>query len=280
MMERVKQCVAMCKDDQLAGILVTAGKAALEAGKILKNLYGKPHDIKHKGAIDLVTEADVASEEKVLEILQKAYPDVAVLAEESHSQYDKSPEGAVWIIDPLDGTTNFAHNFPWFGVSIAYAVDGLSKVGVIYSPILDELFCACSGSGVWLNGESIKVSSAESLNESLLATGFPYAIKEKATEVLSTLEAILPQVQGIRRAGAAALDMAYVACGRLDGFWEIHLKPWDTAAGMLLIEEAGGKLSDYKGNTYSPFVPEVLASNGKVHHSLVELLAPFSSLKN
>lgn len=276
-MERVKQCVAACKEGQLADILATAGKAAIEAGKILRNLYGKPHDIKHKGAIDLVTEADLASEQAALEILEKDCPDVSVLAEESHSQYDKIPEGSVWIIDPLDGTTNFAHNFPWFAVSIAYAVDGVTKVGVIYSPISDELFSACSGSGVWLNGEPIKVSSAGSLNESLVATGFPYAIKEKSTEVLAALETVLPLVQGVRRAGAAALDMAYVACGRLDGFWEIHLKPWDTAAGMLLVEEAGGKVTDFKGSAYTPFVPEVVASNSTVHNELVGKLKKFSN---
>lgn len=277
MMERVKQCIAACNDEQLTDILAIAGQAALEAGEILRNLYGKPHDIKHKGAIDLVTEADVASEERVLEILTDAYPYVGMLAEESHAQYGKIPEGPTWIIDPLDGTTNFAHNFPWFGVSIAYAVDGISKVGVIYSPIQDELFCGCLGNGAWLNGKPIKVSKAAKLDESLLATGFPYAIKEKATDVIKTLEAILPQVQGIRRAGAAALDMAYVACGRLDGFWEIHLKPWDTAAGMLLVEEAGGKLSDFRGGKYSPFVPEILASNSKIHGELVDQLTPFSS---
>lgn len=275
-MNRIDRCAAACRDEKLRCILETAVEAGLAAGNILKELYGKPHQVKYKGAIDLVTEADVASEKEVLALLQKAYPEVAVLAEESQSQYDTIPPGPVWIIDPLDGTTNFAHGFPWFGVSIAYADQGQSHVAVIYFPLQDELFCACLGGGAWLNDMPIKVSEALALNRSLLATGFPYAVHEKTSEVVAALATMLPRAQGLRRAGAAALDLAYVACGRLDGFWEIELKPWDTAAGLLLVEEAGGKVTDFRGGQYSPFLPEILASNTLIHQEMVNLLRQFS----
>ena len=187
-------------------------------------------------------------------------------------EYDSVPDGPIWIVDPLDGTTNFAHNFPWFAVSVGLWEKGRSKVGAIYSPAVDEFFCAAQGQGAWLNGESIKVSSAISLNESLLATGFPYDVHENSKPVVSTLEAFLVRSQGLRRAGAAALDLAYIACGRLDGFWEIKLKPWDTTAGMLLVEEAGGRLTDFQGEAYTPFLKQILASNGHVHDEMLGVL--------
>lgn len=271
-MERLEKCLAGCHDPELAALLRVSGCAAFAAGKILRRLFGKPHTVTHKGAIDLVTEADLASEKKILEILRIEGPDIAILAEESQSLYDEKPTGPVWVIDPLDGTTNFAHNFPWFAVSIAYALGEKTQVGVIYSVMQDEFFCACRGSGAWLNGGKLAVSMSKSLERSLLGTGFPYTIKERAGEVIGTLANILPDVQGIRRAGAAAIDLAYVACGRLDGFWEVNLKPWDTAGGMLIIEEAGGKLSDFRGGKYDPYLPECVASNGKIHEALVERL--------
>jgi len=273
----VKECLKACRDGKLGSILETAVKAAVAGGDILRELYDKPHQIKHKGAIDLVTEADVASEETVIDILQKAHPDVDVLAEESQSKYERIPQGPVWIIDPLDGTTNFAHSFPWFGVSIAYAEAGKSKAGVIYLPMQNELFCTSQGGGAWLNGKRIRVSEAAKLKDALLATGFPYAIHEKTPEVIAALGTVLPRAQGIRRAGSAALDLAYVACGRLDGFWEIMLKPWDTAAGLLLVEEAGGKVTNFRGGEYSPFVPEILASNGRIHEELTGILKKFGT---
>ena len=275
-MERIAQCVKACPRSDLAGILEAVGNAALEAGGILRSLYGKPHTITHKGTIDLVTEADVASEKAVLAILEKTRPDAAVLAEESHAGYQEECTGPAWIIDPLDGTTNFAHNFPWFAVSIAFVDEGKSQVGVIYSPMQDELFCACRGCGAWLNGRPITVSGSKTLQQSLVATGFPYAIHENSTNVMAVLGEVLPRVQGVRRAGAAALDLANVACGRFEGFWEILLKPWDTAAGILLVEEAGGRVSDFSNNAYTPFVPEILASNGHVHDELAAILGRFS----
>lgn|GEM_PF-8789 len=276
--ERIALCVAGCKDPALGEILGSAARAAFAGGSVLRGLYDRPHRITHKGVIDLVTEADVASEQIVLEMLREAGADVEVLAEESRSSYENLPQGPVWVIDPLDGTTNFAHGFPFFAVSIAYAEGAASRVGVVYAPMQDELFCACRGSGAWLNGRPIHVSGASSLQDSLLATGFPYAIEQEVEGVMAALARLVTKCQGVRRAGAAALDLAYLACGRTDGFWEINLKPWDTAAGMLLVSEAGGRLTTYNGNGYTPYVPEVVASNGKIHGELIEQLQDFSRL--
>lgn len=253
-----------------------AGEAALSAGKVLREMYNTPFQVRHKGVIDLVTEADVASEKVVLAVLQAYGRDIGILAEESQSVYAGAPTGPLWIIDPLDGTTNFAHSFPSFCVSIAYAHDAESRVGVIYAPMQDELFCACKGCGAWLNGEAISVSSVAALQESLLGTGFPYAIAEEVDNVVAALKRFLLRTQGIRRAGAAAMDLAYLACGRLDGFWEVNLKPWDTAAGILLVSEAGGMLSTMDGSAYSPYIPELLASNGRIHQEMVAQLRDFS----
>ena len=270
-MKRIKNCRDIC-DRNTASILETAIEAALTAGNIIKGLYDKPHEIKLKGAIDLVTEADVAAEEAILSILNKKFPDFLILAEESRSEYSKIPAGPTWIIDPLDGTTNFAHGFPWFGPSIACSINGKRHVGVIYCPMQDELFYACKNGGAWLNGKKIRVSETDSLIKSLVATGFPYEIKQTLNLVMDTFANVLPKVRDIRRAGAAALDLAYVACGRMDGFWEMNLKPWDTAAGQLLVEEAGGQVTTFKGHEFSPFIPNIIASNGKIHSDLVKLI--------
>jgi myo-inositol-1(or 4)-monophosphatase len=275
-MQRITRLLARCDSRHFADLLETATAAALEAGKILRSLYAKPHQISHKSDINIVTEADIASEQKIIEVLTAARKDIAVLAEESQSNYEAIPMEPVWIIDPLDGTTNYAHTFPWFGISIAYMENGEPGVGVIYCPIPDELFCAVRGSGAVLNGEPITVSGTDNMLQSLVATGFPYDINERLNEIVSILYAVLPAVQDVRRAGAAALDLAYVACGRLDGFWETNLKPWDTAAGQLLVTEAGGKITDFSGEHYSPFVPEVLATNGRIHGGLVQLLEDYS----
>jgi len=271
-MDRITACIGHGTQNELDPILLAAGRAALTAGGIIRGLYGKPHQIRHKGAIDLVTEADLASEKTVIELLKRELPGIAVMAEESSAAYSTTMSGATWVIDPLDGTTNFAHGFPYFGVSIGYVVDGVPLVGVIYCPMQDELFCACRGRGAWLNGGRIAVSAAADLQHSLVATGFPYDVHGTLSQVIDTLGRVLPKVQDVRRAGAAALDLAYVACGRLDGFWEMNLKPWDTAAGAVLVEEAGGRLSDFRGGTFSLFRPEVVATNGLIHQQLLALM--------
>ena len=276
-MKKIDRCLEQCRQPDQGEILITATKAALQAGAILRDLYGKPHRVHHKGSIDLVTEADLAAEQAILEILHKDPHDADILTEESGMPDNFDPAGAVWIIDPLDGTTNFAHNFPWFGVSIAYFVDGKSRAGVIYCPQQEELFCAAHKAGAWLNNHPIKVSEVFSHQDALVATGFPYDIQERPDQILAPLRAMISKVQGIRRPGAAALDLAYLACGRLDAFWEVGLKPWDTAAGQLLVEEAGGVISNFHGKPFSPFVPELLASNGAIHQELIKILKEFSS---
>ncbi len=275
-MERLRAFLKGCEDPELKKFMEVAGTAALKAGERLKELYDTPLKIRHKGDIDLVTEADVASEEIVVKICSEHLPEAKILAEESSANYGAFPQELTWIIDPLDGTTNFAHGFPWFCVSVALAHKGRILAGAIYAPILEEFFCAISGNGAFLNGNPIQVSGEERLSQSLLATGFPYDVQQHPDPVIDALRAMIVKAQGIRRAGAAAMDLAYVACGRLDGFWEIKLKPWDTAAGQLLVEEAGGKVTDFKGGSYNPFVPEILASNGRIHQEMATLLTHYS----
>lgn len=275
-MHRIDPCLAACAVEEEKARLMEAAKAALAAGAVLRDFFDRPFAVRNKGAIDLVTEADVAAEQVVLSALREAFPADGILAEESANQYQGAPKGRAWVVDPLDGTTNFAHHFPWFAVSIAAVEGSGSRVGVIYAPMQDELFCAAVGAGAWCNGKRLAVSDAATLQESLLATGFPYAIREKSEEVLGAVAALLPEAQGLRRAGAAAMDLAYVAAGRLDGFWEINLKPWDTAAGILLLAEAGGTVSTYRGGPYTPYIPELVATNGRIHHAMVERLTPFA----
>ncbi len=277
-MERARPCIEGAREPLLREIVRVATRAALAAGAVLRELYAQPHQVRHKGAIDLVTEADVAAEKRVLEELRDFGGEIAVLAEESQASYERLPSGPVWIIDPLDGTTNFAHGFPIFAVSIAYAEGLASRAGVVYLPMQDELFCACQGGGAWLNGRRLRVSGVEALGKSLLATGFPYAIESEVDGVIAALRRFLLRTQGVRRAGAAAVDLAYLAAGRTDGFWEINLKPWDTAAGILLVSEAGGAVSTLAGGEYSPYLPELLASNGRIHAEMVEQLRDFSRL--
>ncbi len=275
-MKRLENIREACAGAGLLPCLETAVRAALEAGALIRERYERPHDIRLKGEIDLVTEADLASEERILALLHDRFPDHAVLSEEGAAGPAIMPEEPIWIVDPLDGTTNFAHGFPWVAVSIAFAVGGLGQLGVVYNPLFDELFCAVRGAGTWLNGRRVQVSSAPGLGSALLATGFPYNIEQHQERVVGSLRALLLKSRGVRRAGAAALDLAYVACGRLDGFWELELKPWDTAAGQVLVEEAGGRLSDLRGRPFSPFFPECLASNQVLHGELVESLKPFA----
>jgi len=273
----IKHCLEHCSDKDKQNMLLVAVETALKAGALLQKLFEQPHQIKHKSAIDLVTEADLASEELILKILQRKLPGIKTMSEESSDTYEKLPAEAVWIIDPLDGTTNFAHNFPWFAVSIALYDGNRSQVGVIYHPMQNELFCASLAGGAWLNDKPIRVSEVASLKNALVATGFPYDVQERSDVILTMLKKILEQTQGVRRPGAAALDLAYLACARLDAFWEVDLKPWDSAAGYLLVKEAGGRLSNFNGTPFSPFFPELLASNSILHEDLVALLNEFST---
>ena len=248
---------------------------ALEAGSsALRARFGLlvEGDIEEKGELDLVTVADRESEAAVLAVLRGRHPEHAVLAEESGG--DRTPRaGGRWIVDPLDGTTNFTHGVPLFSVSIALEVDGVIVAGGVESPILGERFLAERGAGATRNGRRIAVSRAATLERALLVTGFPYDRRARIDHYLAPFRAFLLRAQGVLRLGSAALDLSAVACGRLDAFWEEGLSPWDTAAGMLLVEEAGGAVSDFRGGRFSPFGRETLASNGLLHDACVEVLA-------
>ncbi|NLZ16953.1 MAG: inositol monophosphatase [Desulfobulbaceae bacterium] len=253
-------------------LLAIAIEAARSGGQILRQRYGKPHDISKKGAVNLVTEADLASERVVTTILRQKTPNFAIMAEEQDDSHGLNQTGTMWVVDPLDGTTNFAHGYPFFAVSIALLQQGHPLVGVVYVPMLNELFTAMVGGGTRLNGESVVTTKTDTLIEALVATGFPYERKAKLPGIMRNLEQVLSHARDVRRGGAAAIDLAYVACGRLDAYYEIQLNPWDTAAGWLLVTEAGGKVTKMNGETYSPFIPEILASNGLIHEALRPLL--------
>ncbi|HEX9756971.1 MAG TPA: inositol monophosphatase family protein [Nitrospiria bacterium] len=250
--------------------LKTASEVAQRAGKLLMNYLGKDLKIGYKGVINLITEADQKSEETIVQYLRAKYPDHQILAEEGKGV--KTPSSWKWIIDPLDGTTNFAHGFPSFCVSIGLEVDEKIQVGVVYDPVRSHLFSAERGKGSFLNGEKLGVSSIQSLSESLLVTGFAYDARFSDENNFDHFIHFTRCCQGVRRTGSAALDLCYVALGCFDGFWELKLSPWDTAAGSLIAEEAGAKVSDFKGNPFSIYMKEILASNGKIHQEMIQVL--------
>ena len=253
--------------------LSTALEAATTAGTLILQHWQQPKQIYYKGAIDLVTSVDRESERQIVDVLQRKFPGHSILAEEETDRVG-SQASHRWIVDPLDGTTNFAHSYPQFCVSIALERDGEVILGLVYDPLRPECFQAVKGQGATLNGEPIRISAIKELDHALLATGFPYNHRENADFYLAFFKSFLTRSQGIRRNGSAALDLCYVACGRLDGFWEFNLKPWDTAAGALVVEEAGGKLSDLSGNPFSIWNNEALASNGIIHEAMVAAAPP------
>ena len=241
------------------------------SGEILRSGYAQPHKIDHKGVIDLVTEIDRQSESFLLGKIQTLFPNQRVIAEETGGI---SGEGDhLWYVDPLDGTVNFAHNIPFFSVSIAYADKEGMKIGVVYDPMRDECFSAQRGRGAWLNGESIKVSKSRELGKSLLVTGFPYDAWENPNNNLDNFASFTLLTQGVRRLGSAALDLAYVAAGRFDGYWEIRLHPWDVAAGGLIVKEAGGKVTNIKaGDDYLSVPQSIIAANPELHPLMLDVL--------
>ncbi|MCK4388815.1 MAG: inositol monophosphatase [Desulfobacterales bacterium] len=244
--------------------------AAARAGEILRNYWGKTHTVEKKGAINLLTEADLASENAIIHLIQAAFPDHSILAEESGATPGTDP--CEWIIDPLDGTTNYAHHLPEFSLSIAFAFEGDIVFGVVLNPVTGELFCGTRDQGAALNGRPIGVSGTRTVGESLLVTGFPYDLQAMIRTLICRLERCLMSAQGVRRLGSAALDLCYVACGRFDGFWEQNLAPWDTAAGMVIAREAGATISDFSNGPYSIEKKEILATNGLIHQELITLL--------
>ncbi len=268
-------------------------QAALAAGAIMRANYQKPHEITMKGTIDPVTETDFQCQEIIIGMIRQAFPDHGFLAEERGVEGDTEPPSAAgaephhlglaweadpalpvcrWIIDPLDGTVNFAHGYPMFCVSIACEADGVVEYGVVYDPLRDELFEGIRGQGASLNGRSIRVSRAAQMSRAIVATGFPYDIRKRIPETLGRMGRLLAHVQGLRRGGSAALDLCYVACGRLDAFYEENLQPWDTAAGLAILTEAGGTITTFAGGDYDINAPNILASNGVLHRELLALI--------
>ena len=270
-MNRLHHFLSNCPSNRHRHLLEIACHAVLSAGQHIKAHYNQPHQITLKGAINLVTETDLAAERIIVEILTHDTGAIPIMTEEQASTHTLETQ-QLWVVDPLDGTTNFAHGFPFFAVSIALLECGKPEVAAVYAPLFDELFYAVRGYGAWMNSQSICVTDTHRLIEALIGTGFPYEIDKNMPDVIRRLQTLLPQTRDVRRAGAAALDLAYVACGRLDGFYETHLQPWDTAAGWLLVVEAGGQVSTFSGAPYSPFYPEILASNGRLHRQLLERL--------
>ncbi len=252
-----------------------AADVARSAGEVLRHYAGRDKKVEHKGRANLVTVADRESEALIIREIHARYPNHTILAEESGlvDQSSETPASDRWIIDPLDGTTNYAHQFPMFSVSVGFERDGRMMCGAVYDPVRDEMFTASRGGGAFLNGETISVSGVSSLSDGLLLTGFPYDFREKVERALDLFRSFLVSSQAVRRAGSAALDLCYIACGRSDGFWELDLNPWDTAAGLVIAEEAGGRVTDFSGGPFSIYSKEILASNGAIHEEMMTAIA-------
>ncbi|MBU1043423.1 MAG: inositol monophosphatase [Candidatus Omnitrophica bacterium] len=250
--------------------LIVARDAALLAGKLIKSRLGKLNKIRYKGAINIVTEVDEKAEELIVKKLSKAFPEYGILAEE---RPEEKKGDCKWIIDPIDGTTNFAHGFPFFAVSIALEKQGETVLGVVYDPMRDELFTACKTKGAFLNKKRISVSQVKDMGKAFLATGFAYNFKTTKQNNFNNFSNFMMASMAVRRAGAATLDLCYVACGRFDGFWELDLCPWDTAAAELIVREAGGKVSKIDGSKFSNYEKNILASNGLIQKKMLRILA-------
>ncbi len=257
----------------------TAIEAAREAGVILRNHFGKLRHIEFKDSrnVDIVTEADKASEARIIELIRRKYPKHSILAEEGGTYGGESDYR--WIIDPLDGTTNYSHGLWLYSISIALVRKNETIAGVVYCPSTNELFSAEKGGGAFLNGQPIRVSDVADIERSCIVTGFPYNVRENPDYCHERFVAFLQRVQALRRFGSAALDAAFLASGRLDGFWEVALKPWDKAAGELLITEAGGRVTNFDGGPHDLYGPQLLASNGLIHSQMVDILQSATSLR-
>jgi myo-inositol-1(or 4)-monophosphatase len=259
----------------LAAMLHYVETTARTAGEMLREANAQPRQVHYKGVTNLVTQTDIDTEAAIVAALRQAYPEIGLLAEEGGST---GPDGDLyWVIDPLDGTNNFAHGHPNFTVSIALRDADGPLLGVVLDPLRSEVFSAARGEGALLNGTPIHVSETDHLQQALLATGFPYERGEEIADInIASAGRFLRAAQGLRRSGTAALDLAYVACGRMDGYWEMRVNPWDVDAGILLVNEAGGQVSDYQGRPDSRIALDgyhLIASNGRIHPEMVEVLA-------
>ena len=244
--------------------------AAYQGGRYIRYRLDRNRQIKHKGDIDLVTEADLGSEKRIIDTIRASFPDHSILSEESGMI--QGGTDFLWIIDPLDGTTNFAHGLKLCCVSIALVITGRPAIGIVWNPFTDELFAAVRNRGAFLNGRRLNVSKTDRIKESLLVTGFAYGVKDILGPVMERLTRCLAASQGVRRLGSAALDLCYVAAGQFEAFWEEQLNPWDTAAGWLIVEEAGGCVTDFSNQRFEPEMKSILASNGSIHAEMIELL--------
>jgi myo-inositol-1(or 4)-monophosphatase len=251
-------------DEKMRKVIREAGSEA--AAFILENAHDFG-DARFKGRVDMVTKVDLEAEKIILDKIRDNFPDHNIITEESKNKETASPYR--WIIDPLDGTTNFVHSFPFVSVSIALEYNEELALGVVNNPFMKEYFFAEKGTGAYLNGEKITVSNNKKLKDTILATGFPYDLAKNFDRNMELFSKIYRKTQGIRRAGSAAIDLCYVACGRFDGFWEFALNPWDVAAGALMVQEAGGKLSDFSDKKLNIFKGEIMATNGLIHRELL-----------
>jgi myo-inositol-1(or 4)-monophosphatase len=254
--------------------LTTAIEAVVRAGDLQMAQLGRTIRIDKKGTTDLVTEVDLAVEQMFRALIAERFPDHQVLAEEMGGA-SSVPPGPCWVFDPIDGTTNYAHGVPIFCASLALEIDGVPEVAAVYDPNRKELFTAERGGGAFLNGAPIRVSSAAQLVDALLVTGFPYDVHARIDEIVGLFGAFVAKARAVRRLGSAAIDLCWVAAGRMDGFWEADLKPWDIAGGALIAAEAGGRVTDIDGRAFTSRGGHVLASNGHLHESMLDVIRTF-----
>jgi myo-inositol-1(or 4)-monophosphatase len=254
--------------------LTTAVEAVVRAGDLQMAHFGRDFEINKKGTIDLVTEVDLAVERMFRALIAQRFPDHQILAEELGGAATVPP-GPCWVFDPIDGTTNFAHGLPIFCASLALEIDGIARVGAVYDPNRRELFTAERGGGAFMNGAPLRVSSAARLVDAMLVTGFPYDVHSRVDEIVGLFGAFVGQARAVRRLGSAAIDLCYVAAGRLDGFWETDLKPWDIAGGALIVSEAGGRVTGTDGSVFTSRGGQVLATNGHLHDAMIATIAAF-----
>jgi myo-inositol-1(or 4)-monophosphatase len=254
--------------------LATAVEAVVRAGGIQMVKFGGEFRVDKKGAIDLVTEVDVDVERMFRALVSERFPDHQVLAEEMGGQA-AAPKGPCWVFDPIDGTTNFTHGLPIFCASLALEIDGVAEVAAIYDPTRKELFTAERGGGAFLNGRPMRVSSAARLVDAMLVTGFPYDVHSRIEEIVGLFAQFVGRARAVRRLGSAAIDLCYIAAGRMDAFWERDLKPWDIAAGALIVAEAGGRITNMDGKPFASRGRDVLATNGLLHDDMLAVIAEF-----
>lgn len=258
-------------DNSFEFILPAAREIVLRSGNIIREHRNNPRNIQYKGRLDLLTDTDLAVEDFLKRYLALLLPETTFLGEEQSPTEAKGK--STWIVDPLDGTTNFAHDLPFVSTSVALWQDGRVQLGIVNLPLLGECYWAVRGGGAFCNGRPVKVSKVDKLEHCLVVTGFPYDVDKHVEETAARISSVLKTCQGLRRTGSAALDLAYVAAGRMDAFYEVGLKPWDVAAGMLIVEEAGGRVSRFDGTAYELDDYDILASNGILHDAMVKVLA-------